>query len=476
MDESTLIVQAPSSLTQRLPVELLSKIFVHCLPRDSYLIPAAKDAPLLICSVCRLWRRIAFSTPRLWTSFHLFTTGLNQEDVAATDAPCGPVHLHDLWSARSGTLPLSLALFVAQRNDEETTRERATIERFLRTSVPNISRWKKIDLCWDGQDLTAPFTDPIPSLPLLQEASFDGAWSDRDAEWAANIIKNAPFLRKLQWDGPALSLELLNLRYLTCLHFTPQILLLRFFEIIQCLPLLKDCRIALEDLETQTILPEGFPVYTHSSIKRLIIVASDDLVQLLDHITLPGLTDLTVHFDYETEWPDFALNSFLSRSACHLRALSLKNLGCQYVSQEVISHLDHDSIQNTLTMLGLNGPHSSANVISDSLLEYLTLSEGIYHLPSLKRISFHVAPSQIYKLKNLILSHRPHLSHNAPNSGPEISKLISITAMIIPDDVLDPDTTVDAHFEMPVDLEEIIKDVRSRNLTVISTVIKRVII
>ncbi|KIM73772.1 hypothetical protein PILCRDRAFT_54680, partial [Piloderma croceum F 1598] len=63
---------------QRFPPEILSEIFIHCLETKWFnpayyehllylrILPRLDRAPLLLGSVCRQWRAIALSTPRLW--------------------------------------------------------------------------------------------------------------------------------------------------------------------------------------------------------------------------------------------------------------------------------------------------------------------------------------------------------------------------------------------------------------------------
>ncbi|KAJ7762607.1 hypothetical protein B0H16DRAFT_1263925, partial [Mycena metata] len=48
-----------------LPVEITTEIFVRCLPRYSA-YPSGNVAPMLLGRICRQWRNIACSTPRLW--------------------------------------------------------------------------------------------------------------------------------------------------------------------------------------------------------------------------------------------------------------------------------------------------------------------------------------------------------------------------------------------------------------------------
>ncbi|KAG1738475.1 hypothetical protein EDB19DRAFT_1982912 [Suillus lakei] len=42
----------------RLPTEVLSHIFLYCLPKDKYLSPAPQLAPILLTRICRRWREI----------------------------------------------------------------------------------------------------------------------------------------------------------------------------------------------------------------------------------------------------------------------------------------------------------------------------------------------------------------------------------------------------------------------------------
>ncbi|KAG2352740.1 hypothetical protein BDR07DRAFT_1223717, partial [Suillus spraguei] len=51
-----------ASALSRLPTEILSHIFMYCLPEDKYLSPASKLAPVLLTRICRRWRDVAVST------------------------------------------------------------------------------------------------------------------------------------------------------------------------------------------------------------------------------------------------------------------------------------------------------------------------------------------------------------------------------------------------------------------------------
>ncbi|KAJ6457146.1 hypothetical protein C8R47DRAFT_919272, partial [Mycena vitilis] len=49
-----------------LPPEIISRIFVQCLPTHGRIRPSPRTPPLLFTQVCRDWRDIALSTCELW--------------------------------------------------------------------------------------------------------------------------------------------------------------------------------------------------------------------------------------------------------------------------------------------------------------------------------------------------------------------------------------------------------------------------
>jgi hypothetical protein len=66
-----------------LPLELLSEIFVVCLPGFMLSCMYSHYAPLLLGQVCQHWRDIAKNTPALWSSISLnLRPGKIEADVA----------------------------------------------------------------------------------------------------------------------------------------------------------------------------------------------------------------------------------------------------------------------------------------------------------------------------------------------------------------------------------------------------------
>ncbi|KAG1837746.1 hypothetical protein C8R48DRAFT_585410, partial [Suillus tomentosus] len=66
---SMILHKGLTSRLWRLPTEVLSQIFHHCLPDHCFPEsnrPSALEAPVLLTGVCRRWREVAVNTPSLW--------------------------------------------------------------------------------------------------------------------------------------------------------------------------------------------------------------------------------------------------------------------------------------------------------------------------------------------------------------------------------------------------------------------------
>ncbi|KAG1888642.1 hypothetical protein F4604DRAFT_1674299 [Suillus subluteus] len=82
----------------RLPAEILSQIFVHCLPIGYRLSPALEAGPTLLTKICRRWREIAVDMPDLWQELYV---GTDWQRAA---------FCYETWLKRSRGRPLSLEL------------------------------------------------------------------------------------------------------------------------------------------------------------------------------------------------------------------------------------------------------------------------------------------------------------------------------------------------------------------------------
>ncbi|KAJ7725946.1 hypothetical protein B0H16DRAFT_1384123 [Mycena metata] len=148
-------VQAHKALLtpiRRIPLEILQRIFVACLPTHRNCVMSAKEAPVLLGHICSSWRVLSLSTPRLWASLHIAepvrmphsrnslyrTLHARRGEIAKT------------WLARSGQCPLSLS-FQGGGYDEDhpipqDESPRWTKDVLLRTLLPFTSRWRRLSL------------------------------------------------------------------------------------------------------------------------------------------------------------------------------------------------------------------------------------------------------------------------------------------------------------------------------------------
>ncbi|KAF9042215.1 hypothetical protein BJ165DRAFT_1612604 [Panaeolus papilionaceus] len=116
---------------RHIPDDILEEILYHCLPTTRNARPFISESPLLLTVVCKKWRAIAMSAPRLWASLHIpiifdyrptsegYNTLLHYHPLKPAMLP--KIIISELqtarnvalnqWLQRSGSLPISLSLY-----------------------------------------------------------------------------------------------------------------------------------------------------------------------------------------------------------------------------------------------------------------------------------------------------------------------------------------------------------------------------
>ena len=163
------INNSDSSILRLLPSEVIAEIFLFCIPPvtcgvNNHREPAAPDpdidafTPFKLGTICSAWRRIAWSSPRLWTSI---TLRLNNRNIK------GQLELLGAWLARSGELPLSIRLDSEEENHWTPPASPATALEVV----------NKYAHRWHDLDLRIPTTCyaylPRPEVPLPLLASLN---------------------------------------------------------------------------------------------------------------------------------------------------------------------------------------------------------------------------------------------------------------------------------------------------------------
>ncbi|KAJ7772459.1 hypothetical protein B0H16DRAFT_170098 [Mycena metata] len=258
---------------QSLPFELVSSIFLHCLPEREQLHPLT--APLLLTRVCGTWRAIALRTPKLWCSvfFELF-------NVPPSLLP-SKIQMLKYWLAHGAAHPLTIHLHYRQPFEDV---------------VPLISaqskRWEDVDLFLHPSTLAA-FSSAELQLPVLRRLSF-GCLPLRDTASSLHItaFSDAPQLADvslLKLPPSAVALPWAQLTRFYCqsadlpdvlgvLHRAPALQYLRL-DLQQATPLEPDC----EPCEHAALLE--LTIHAHPA-------AAVPVRALLAPLTLPALRTL----------------------------------------------------------------------------------------------------------------------------------------------------------------------------------------
>ncbi|KAF8432240.1 hypothetical protein L210DRAFT_3650534 [Boletus edulis BED1] len=155
----------------RLPPEILACIFrlyVACLRESPKPDGVLSHGPFCLVQVCTLWRTVAESDPRLWTSIHFYfpESHESREEDAQRVQPVFDLHLK-----RSGALPISLT-FADHRLYHSSTEELISllVDR-LRTHA---QRWKRISLQLAGGYFPLLFTFTPCDVSSLEHLCING--------------------------------------------------------------------------------------------------------------------------------------------------------------------------------------------------------------------------------------------------------------------------------------------------------------
>ncbi|KAI9457836.1 hypothetical protein HD554DRAFT_2301114 [Boletus coccyginus] len=92
---------------RRMPTDIMAKVFEHCIWDQSTPTADPRFAQSLLAQVCRSWRYLLFSLPRLWTTFQLDLPSSTQHWEALVQSKSLSMHV---WLSRAKTLPISLFL------------------------------------------------------------------------------------------------------------------------------------------------------------------------------------------------------------------------------------------------------------------------------------------------------------------------------------------------------------------------------
>ncbi|KAJ7766614.1 hypothetical protein B0H16DRAFT_368402 [Mycena metata] len=323
--------------------EILAEIFVHCLPE--WPRPDPQDAPQLLCRICRRFREVALSTPRLWSS--LWVDPEKHNDFCRT------------WLSRAQSIPLSLKL--SDDGYLPTDPEHPLLSTIIGCSRQCRTLEISDGLFWETL-LSGGSRSLNGKVPLLEELKI---W-DPDVV----VLHDAPELRILSISAHNPELHL-PWHQLTKLH-------LSFTHIPDSIQVLRDSinlvQAAFEfDYESSTRPVSNF---RHPRLRCLALGPCNDdedederatPLAFLDCAEIPSLTELIVVLPWQN-LPYHPMVNTLS---------------------PLLSFLSHPSLR--LHTLALSFPYSPLTETMENMMECLKLAPSLAHFkfraPSLTDIA-----------------------------------------------------------------------------------------
>ncbi|OJA16627.1 hypothetical protein AZE42_06002 [Rhizopogon vesiculosus] len=309
--QSIILHKGLTSTLWRFPFEVLSHIFIHCLPETKYLSPAARLAPMLLTRVCRRWRDVALGTPSLWCR-------LSVEAASHSDWQRA-VFCYDSWLQRSGSRPLSLKLLYSVDNA-------ADLRILLQ---PYNTRISSLHTTFEH----APTTHLLQDLPVLQELTIRHVKGNFPGSSVGTTISRlSPALCSLDasedfhpFDSERLYSFNPGWTHLTNVKiviYQPNVL----SHLLHLCPNLSSLHIRIKYGDViQPLEP-----FTHANLETLFILCRDSsnpLAELLHSLTLPNLRSFYwIPWVRIGRWPHEEFKAFLARSDCSLDSLILDDI------------------------------------------------------------------------------------------------------------------------------------------------------
>ncbi|KAJ7643769.1 hypothetical protein FB45DRAFT_1052660 [Roridomyces roridus] len=276
---------------RRIPEDVLREIFISCLPDDHDALIEVTEAPMLLGRICGLWRRVANSTPRLWSSVYIppLVSGANGiEPPKGMEQRLGM--LLQAWFDRSGLCSLSVSLAQPRDQDEVPS---VVLAQLLRVS----RRLRSFRYEGSGSGLSALLQLGAEQLPMLESILMDGL---RGSRWPPPVLDHSnifciPALRRLSLQGEvnllALPIAWAQLTEINsdCVSNHTSLTPDDALEVLHRCTKLVRCRLSQLDPHTGlTFTPRDIHL-PHLQALRLDFYYSMDPMDLLECLTMPKL-------------------------------------------------------------------------------------------------------------------------------------------------------------------------------------------
>ncbi|KII89896.1 hypothetical protein PLICRDRAFT_570039 [Plicaturopsis crispa FD-325 SS-3] len=300
------------SLIGSLPLEVLARIFIACLPTDKISEPAdTRAVPLRLTQVCSEWRALAYATQPLWTSIYLNMD--RHQDAERVKR----------WLDRSGQHPLTLKFTFAEPVDTPNYNTGLVLD-MLMAYAP---RWEtimcSIDMSW--LKIFPSLHGHIPALRALEViiTDCDGTGEIEQFE-ATNLFRSMSQLRSISID---LTMTSMDFPWSQLEHIkNTRVNTFVFDDILGRATNMTHCSLEEGYSWTNSLAPLSTTPRLHRKLETLRVVASDAdfLAHAFAQCTLPKLRKLTVMLIPLGCLPETFI-PFIIRSKCRLETLIVED-------------------------------------------------------------------------------------------------------------------------------------------------------
>ncbi|KAH7887165.1 hypothetical protein F5I97DRAFT_1112081 [Phlebopus sp. FC_14] len=306
VESSQTFHRALTSTIRRLPANIFGEIFRQWLPKDTCIVPGSMCSPLLLTQVCQRWRSIAMATPHLWSSLMI---PLRKAVADEYRIQC------DTWLARAKGIPLMLAIHGVDSSSRHLLNWlQRLISRCcdLRWYGPlldgllangTVELLEKLDVNVFGMPHRRPSIDVPSGMSRLGSVCLIFAYEVNSLDGIT-----LPWAQLTEMDMNGVNLPWTDVS--------------RLLRICSRLQNAKFSLLDGGDLDDQQATVPG-SVVNHSLKFLGIELYGQTANYLLDALVLPSLAELHLGFCYVGEWPHEQFASFIARSRCSLKKLTV---------------------------------------------------------------------------------------------------------------------------------------------------------
>lgn len=408
----------------RIPVEILGEIFMHCLtenhptqttPLPTSLSPSSQADPQILGEVCRFWRDVTLSTPALWSKIWIYQPQHAQVQRVA------------LWLNRSRAYPLDIR--IVQFLSSVTRENHAAADEILSLLVSQVYRWRKIYFRFSSSAQRPLLLLPVGATSKLESAYANTwKWDHTSADRFWKVLHSSPSLRHADWGSytkglpshvPWAQLTSVTIRHglsveecISILQGAQQLVALRIHNVWSY--------DTLVDLCGPLILPR---------LQHLSFLGCIESTPFFNRLTLPSLISLEITntnpYSHDARRSCVSFRNLLRRSACRLEKFRFLN--------PIIDADDlHDYLSapqlHSLQELDLEVPITDQTIIT--LTPDIDGATRPYLLPNLEVISIEETRTSDGRISDMILSRL-----SAESGAPLKSASVRLKAQSHPNDL-----------------------------------------